>query len=159
MTAPARRPGAPRRSSGDPIDDVNVALRRADREQLRRAHEARPELSPGDLRSLVIALGSEAVVRGGRIEPARAVLPAPTPAERAGRSAGRANADRGDETREEWEARLAALVAGHGGTNTAAEALDWEADRDRLGLAESDRDAYLESWREGAYDAAARSSS
>lgn len=77
MTAPARRPGAPRRSSGDPIDDTNVALRAADRARLRRAAELRPGASAGDVRSEVIALGVAAMEAGGRVEPARAVLPAP----------------------------------------------------------------------------------
>lgn len=154
MTARAKRGVAPaRRSPG------NTRLRAQDLAHLAAAEALRPGVPAADVRSEVIALGRAAMEAGGRIEPARAVLPTPTPAERAGRSAGRANAARGDETREEWEARLAALVAGGGGTNAAVEALDWEADRDRLGLAESDRDAYLESWREGAYDAAARSSS
>lgn len=79
MTAPAKRAGRPRRGAGGGLTDVRVGLRRRDVEAIERAAPCRPGATPADLRSELIALGAAAMLAGGRIEPARAVLPtAPT---------------------------------------------------------------------------------
>lgn len=70
VTARAKRPATPaRRSPG------NTRLREADRAHLAAAEALRPGFAPADVRSEVIALGRAAMEAGGRIEPARAVLP------------------------------------------------------------------------------------
>lgn len=67
MTARAKRPA--RRSPG------NTRLRESDRAHLAAAEALRPGVPAADVRSEVIALGRAAMAAGGRIEPARVVLP------------------------------------------------------------------------------------
>lgn len=72
MTARSSRPGGSgRRSPG------NTRLRAQDLAHLAAAEALRPGVPAADVRSEVIALGRAAMEAGGRIEPARVVLPAP----------------------------------------------------------------------------------
>lgn len=71
MTARAKRGPPARRSPG------NTRLRAEDLAHLAAAEALRPGVPAADVRSEVIALGRAAMAAGGRIEPARVVLPAP----------------------------------------------------------------------------------
>lgn len=71
MTAP--KPPALARPQG--LSATTIGLRKADAANFEAAGALRPGASPGTVRSEVIALGYAAMLAGGRVEAARAVLP------------------------------------------------------------------------------------